>query len=130
MANQQFFFAALIFGEPGVEIIYPDPGFPIYRSMIKYSGAKPIPLVLKEKDNFEVNVERLEELITNKTRLIILNNQNNPTGSFMNENKILKLVNALEKYPEIAILSDEIYSKIIFDNFSMPTLLKYESNNL
>ena len=67
--------------------------------MIKYSGATPVPLVLKEKDNFEVNIELLEKLITNKTRLIILNNPNNPTGSFMNETKISQLVNILEKYP-------------------------------
>ena len=121
------FFATLIFGEPGAEIIYPDPGFPIYRSMIRYSGAKDIPLKLKEEDNFETNYEELEKLITKKTRLIILNNPNNPTGSFMTKSKIDKLVKILEKYPQIAILSDEIYSKIIFDNHSMPTLLKYET---
>ena len=95
--------------------------------MINYSGAKPVPLILKEKDNFEIDAELLEKLITEKTRLIILNNPNNPTGSFMNETKIVQLINILDKYPEIAILSDEIYSKIIFDNLPMPTLLKYES---
>ena len=121
------FFASLIFGEPGAEIIYPDPGFPIYRSMIKYSGATPIPLILEEKDNFEVNLEKLESLINNKTRLIIINNPHNPTGSFMDEDKIKKIVNLLEKYPNIAILSDEIYSEIIFNNNTMPSLLKYES---
>ena len=121
------FFAALIFGEEGKEIIYPDPGFPIYRSMIKYSGAKPVPLVLKEEDNFEINLDQLENLITKKTSLIIINNPNNPTGSFMKEKKIDKLISLLEKFPNVAILSDEIYSKIIFDNQSMPTLLKYES---
>ena len=121
------FFASLIFGEVGAEIIYPDPGFPIYRSMIKYSGATPVPLNLKEKNNFEININDLENLITNKTRLIILNNPNNPTGSFMNQKKINGLVNVLEKFPDIAILSDEIYSKIIFDNETMPTLLKYQS---
>ena len=121
------FFASLIFGEEGKEIIYPDPGFPIYRSMIKYSGAKPVPLVLKEEDNFEVNLDQLENLITKKTSLIIINNPNNPTGSFMKEKKIVKLVSLLEKFPNVAILSDEIYSKIIFDNQSMPTFLKYES---
>ena len=121
------FFAALIFGEEGKEIIYPDPGFPIYRSMIKYSGAKPVPLVLKEEDNFEINLDQLENLITKKTSLIIINNPNNPTGSFMKEKKIVELVSLLEKFPNVAILSDEIYSKIIFDNQSMPTLLKYES---
>ena len=121
------FFAALIFGEENKEIIYPDPGFPIYRSMIKYSGAKAVPLVLDEKDNFEINIDKLEDIITEQTSLIIINNPNNPTGSFMNLEKINKLINLLEKYPNIAILSDEIYSKIIFENNSMPTLLKYES---
>ena len=121
------FFAALIFGEKDAEIIYPDPGFPIYRSMIKYSGAKPIPLILKEKNNFEIDVDELSKLITKKTRQIIINNPNNPTGSFMNESKINNLVKMLEKYPKVVIMSDEIYSKIIFDNNSMPSLLKYES---
>ena len=121
------FFAALIFGEKEAEIIYPDPGFPIYRSMIKYSGAKPIPLILKEKNNFEIDIDELSKLITNKTRLIIINNPNNPTGSFMNESKINNLVKMLEQYPKVAIMSDEIYSKIIFDNNSMPSLLKYKS---
>ena len=121
------FFASLIFGEKGTEIIYPDPGFPIYRSMIKYSGAKPVPLLLKEKNNFEIDIDELSKLITNKTRLIIINNPNNPTGSFMNESKINNLVKMLEKYPKIVIMSDEIYSKIIFDHNSMPSLLKHES---
>ncbi len=121
------FFSALIFGDENKEIIYPDPGFPIYRSMIKYSGAKPVPLNLDEEDNFEINIDKLESLISKKTSLIIINNPNNPTGSFMKEDKIFKLVSLLEKYPNIAILSDEIYSKIIFENLEMPSLLKYES---
>ena len=121
------FFTTLIFGDKDKEIIYPDPGFPIYRSMIKYSGAKPVPLNLKEEDNFEINIKKLENLITNKTSLIIINNPNNPTGSFMKQDKIMKLVNLLEKYPNIAILSDEIYSKIIFEKLKMPSLLKFES---
>ena len=79
------FFAALIFGNNDSEIIYPDPGFPIYRSMIKFSGAKPVPLTLKEKNNFEIDVDELYALINDKTRLIIINNPNNPTGSFMYE---------------------------------------------
>jgi aspartate/methionine/tyrosine aminotransferase len=121
------FFATLIFGEKGKEIIYPDPGFPIYSSMINYSGAKAVPLKLKEEDNFEVSLDKLEELINDKTSLIILNNPNNPTGAFMKENKIKKIINILERYPKLAILSDEIYSKIIFENFSMPSFLKHDS---
>ena len=121
------FFASLIFGEKNAEIIYPDPGFPIYRSMINFSGAKAIPLKLDEEDNFEININKLENLITSKTRLIIINNPNNPTGSFMPKEKIDKLVLVLEKYPNIAILSDEIYSKIIFNKKKMPSLIQYES---
>ena len=89
------FFSLLILGGENNEVIYPDPGFPIYRSMIKYSGAKPVPLKLKEIDNFEINIDELEKLITNKTSLIIINNPNNPTGSFMNKDKIEKIVKLL-----------------------------------
>ena len=121
------FISTLIFGGNKKEIIYPDPGFPIYRSMIKFSGASPIPLYLDEEDNFEINLDKLENLITPKTSLIIINNPNNPTGSFMNENKINKLVKILEKHPNLCILSDEIYSKIIFDNQKMPSLVKYKN---
>lgn len=121
------FISALIFGGKENEIIYPDPGFPIYRSMIKFSGAKPIPLYLDEEDNFEVNINKLEKLITPKTSLIIINNPNNPTGSFMDSNKIDNLVNLLDRYPNVYILSDEIYSKIIFDNLTMPSLIKYQN---
>ena len=121
------FISALVFGGTGNEIIYPDPGFPIYRSMIKFSGATPVPLYLDEKDNFEINLEKLERLITPKTTLIIINNPNNPTGAFMNKNKVDALVNILEKYKNLYILSDEIYSKIIFNNQKMPTLLNYKN---
>ena len=121
------FFATLIFGSNDSEIIYPDPGFPIYRSMIKFSGAKPVSLTLKEKNNFEIDIDELSELINTKTRLIIINNPNNPTGSFMNKQKIENLVKMLNKFPKVAIMSDEIYSKIIFDNNLMPSLLQYES---
>ena len=81
------FYSCLILGGEGNEIIYPDPGFPIYRSMINFSGAKGVPLKLIEKDNFEINIDKLEQLITNKTSLIIINNPNNPTGSYMSRKK-------------------------------------------
>ena len=121
------FYSSLILGGEENEIIYPDPGFPIYRSMINFSGAKAIPLQLSEKDDFEINVDKLEKLITNRTSLIILNNPNNPTGSFMSQSKIDRIAKMLEKYPDVFILSDEIYSKIIFNNKKMPSFLKYEN---
>ena len=121
------FYSSLILGGENNEIIYPDPGFPIYRSMINFSGAKGVPLKLSEEDNFEINIDKLEKLITNKTSLIIINNPNNPTGSFMSRKKIDKIVRMLENYPEIFILSDEIYSKIIFGNNKMPSFLNYET---
>ena len=121
------FFSILMFAEPGAEIIYPDPGFPIYKSVIDYAGAKSIPLELKEKNNFEIDVDSMISLINENTRLIIINNPNNPTGSFMKKNKIDRIVDALEKYPHVAILSDEIYSRLIFDKEKMPSFLNYKS---
>ena len=121
------FYSSLILGGEGNEIIYPDPGFPIYRSMIKFSGAKGIPLELSEEDSFEININKLEKLITKNTSLIIINNPNNPTGSFMNKKKIDRIVKMLEKYPDVFIMSDEIYSKIIFNDQSMPSFINYES---
>ena len=121
------FYSSLILGGEDNEIIFPDPGFPIYRSMIKFSGAKGVPLELDEEDNFEININKLEKLITNKTSLIIINNPNNPTGSFMNKKKIDSIVKMLENYPDVFIMSDEIYSKIIFNDQKMPSFLNYET---
>jgi len=121
------FFSALMLGGENNEIIYPDPGFPIYRSMIKFSGAKPVPLVLSEEDGFQININKLENLITDKTSLIIVNNPHNPTGSFMVKNKINELVKMLERHQHVCILSDEIYSKIIYEKQKMPSLLNYKS---
>ncbi len=121
------FYSSLILGGEGNEIIYPDPGFPIYRSMIKFSGAKGIPLELSEEDNFEININKLEKLITKNTSLIIINNPNNPTGSFMKREKIDEIVKMLDKYPDIYLMSDEIYSKIIFNDHEMPSFLIYEN---
>ena len=119
------FFTILMFGEQGAEIIYPDPGFPIYKSVIDYVGAKAVPLTLSEKDNFEIDIDNMVSLINNNTRLIIINNPNNPTGAFMKKDKIDKIASALSKFPHVAILSDEIYSRLIFDGEQMPSFLKY-----
>ena len=119
------FYAISLFGEPGAEIIYPDPGFPIYKSMINYTGAKAIPLNLTESKDFSINPKKILSLINNNTRLLILNNPNNPTGNFTPKNKIDELVAGLKKFPKVTILSDEIYSRLIFDNKEMPTFFNY-----
>lgn len=119
------YYAITLFGEPGAEIIYPDPGFPIYKSMIDYTGAKAVPFNLTENNNFSLNVEKILSLINNKTSLLILNNPNNPTGNFTERKKIDQLAEGLKKFPDVTILSDEIYSRQIFDGKEMPTFFNY-----
>ena len=119
------YYAITLFGEPGAEIIYPDPGFPIYESMINYTGAKAVPINMLENKDFSINPEKILSLINEKTRLLILNNPNNPTGAFTEKNKIDQLAEGLKKFPNVAILSDEIYSRQIFDSKKMPTFFDY-----
>ena len=119
------YYAISLFGEPGSEIIYPDPGFPIYESMINYTGAKAVPINLLESKNFTLNPEKILSLINSKTRLLILNNPTNPMGSFTEKKIIDKLAKGLKKYPHVAILSDEIYDRLIFDNKPMSTFFNY-----
>ena len=119
------YFAIMLFGEPGSEIIYPEPGFPIYESMIQYSGAKAVPMYLSDKNNFSFNVKDVISLINERTRLLILNNPQNPTGGLIPKEQIDELVIELKKYPNVAILSDEIYSRQIYDNKKMPSFFYY-----
>ena len=119
------YYAITLFGEPGSEIIYPDPGFPIYESMINYTGAKAVPINILENKDFSMNPQKILSLINDKTRLIILNNPNNPTGGFTGKNKINQLAEGLKKFPHVAILSDEIYSRQIFDQKKIPTFFNY-----
>ena len=121
------FFAIQIFGEAGVEIIYPDPGFPIYASAINYSGAKAVPLPLLEKNNFAFSADKLISLINDKTRLIIINNPANPTGGVTSKIEMDKLAKGLEKFPHVAIMSDEIYSHMLYDNQQHNSMLAYKN---
>ena len=118
-------YAISFFGEPGAEIIYPDPGFPIYESMINYTGATAVPYNLNEKKDFSIDSDKVLSLINEKTRLIILNNPHNPTGSFTEKKVIDELVEGLMNFPDVAILSDEIYDRLIFDKKEIPTMLNY-----
>ena len=119
------FFAILMFGEPGAEIIYPNPGFPIYESMIRYSGATPVPMRLLEENGFTFSAEAVLEQITLATRLLILNSPANPTGGVVPKAEFDALVAGLEKHPDVAILADEIYSRLLYDGREHVTLLSY-----
>ncbi len=119
------YYAITLFGEPGAEIIYPDPGFPIYESMINFTGAKAVPIDMLEDKDFSINPKKILSLINENTRLIILNNPNNPTGAFTEKKKIDELAEGLKKFPKVAILSDEIYSRQIFDGKKMPSFFDY-----
>ncbi|WP_349358326.1 pyridoxal phosphate-dependent aminotransferase [Stappia sp.] len=121
------FMAILMFGEPGVDILYPDPGFPIYRSMIEFTGARPVPVPIREENDFAFSAEETLELITPATRLVILNSPANPTGGVTPRGEIEALVAGLEARPDIAILSDEIYGQMTYDGAEHCSLLEFEA---
>lgn len=119
------FAAILMFGEPGAEILYPDPGFPIYRSMIEYTGATPVPVPIREDKGFGISAEETLGLITDKTRLLILNSPANPCGGVTPKSEIDALVAGLADHPDMAIMSDEIYDQLLYDGETHVTLLDY-----
>jgi len=119
------FMAILMFGEPGAEILYPDPGFPIYRSMIEFTGATPVPVPIREENGFAFSAEETLGLITPRTRLLILNSPANPTGGVTPKAEIERLVAGLSEHPDVAILSDEIYGTMTYDGEEHVSLLRY-----
>jgi aspartate/methionine/tyrosine aminotransferase len=119
------FFAVLTFGEPGAEILYPNPGFPIYESIIAFSGATPVPIPLLEENGFAFSAEDVLSRITPATRLIILNSPANPTGGVTPGEEVDKLAAGLARHPGVAVLSDEIYSQMLYDGRRHVSLLHY-----
>ncbi len=117
--------AILMFGGKNKEIIYPNPGFPIYESVINYTGARAIPMKLESKNNFNIDIEKLDNMISKKTSLIILNSPSNPTGALISKNDMDKIVEILEKNPHVHILSDEIYSRIVYEKNTFTSMLTY-----
>lgn len=109
------FFAVMLFGEPGAEIMYPDPGFPIYRSMIEYTGAKAVPIHLREENGFAFSAEEVLAGITDKTRLIIVNSPGNPTGGAAPKEEVEKLARGLADHPHVTLMSDEIYGRMLYN---------------
>lgn len=113
-AKPIMFYTLLALAEPGKEVIYPDPGFPIYRSMIDFCGAKPVPLPLREELDFRFQVDELRPLVNERTALIILNSPHNPTGGVLEPTDLEAIAELCVTY-DVPVLSDEIYEQILYD---------------
>lgn len=118
-------FAMLMFGEPGAQIMYPDPGFPIYRSMIEFTGAEAVPMALHESKGFAFSADEVLGQITDRTRLIIVNSPANPTGGVVPKAELDRFVRGLDDFPEVAVMSDEIYSRMCYDGVPHASLTTY-----
>ena len=118
-------FAVMMFGAPGVEILYPDPGFPPYRSLIDYSGARAVAIPHREENGFAFSADEVLSRITPATRLIILNSPSNPTGGVTPRLEVTRLVEGLLEHPHVAVLSDEIYGQMLYDEQAHVSLLQY-----
>ena len=113
-AKPIMFFVMLAMLEPEHEVIYPNPGFPIYESLINYLGSKAVPVRLREENQFRLNVDELKKLINSKTRLLILNSPQNPTGGVLTHDDLSQIAEIVRKFPDLYILSDEMYSRILY----------------
>ena len=119
------FFSCMLFGGAGSEILYPDPGFPPYREAVRAAGAKAVPYPIREERDFGFDGEEVLSLITPRTRLIILNSPANPTGGVTAREELHKLVAGLKRHPNVMILSDEIYSDLVFDGAPFASLMEF-----
>jgi aspartate/methionine/tyrosine aminotransferase len=109
------FFSIMATVNPGDEVIYPNPGFPIYESVIRFVGGKPVPIPLREENQFRLDVHELAQLITPKTKMLIINSPGNPTGGVLTSEDV-KAIADLVRGKEILVLSDEIYDRIVYDD--------------
>jgi len=125
------FFSLLALADEGDEVIYPNPGFPIYESMINYLGAKAVPIRLHEEKDFSLDVNELAALITDRTKLIILNSPQNPTGGVLSRQDIHDIAEAIGDR-NIMVLSDEIYSRLIFEgeHYSIMSVLGFKDRTI
>ena len=113
-AKPIMFYVMLALGEPGVEIIYPNPGFPIYESMVKFSGATAVPMQLIEERGYHPDLDDLAGKITDNTRLIIINSPNNPCGSVFTREELERIADLVKERPNLYVLADEIYKDILY----------------
>jgi len=114
-AKPIIFFAILALVNPGEEVLYPNPGFPIYESVIKFVGAKPVPIPLKEENDFRIDHEYVKEKVTKKTKMVILNSPENPTGGVLTRDDLKLIADCIAERDDVIVLSDEIYSRIIYE---------------
>jgi len=114
-AKPIMFFALLALAEEGDEVLYPNPGFPIYESMIRFAGARPVAVRLDEERGFSLDVGALEGLLNERTRMLILNSPQNPTGGTLTKEDVAQLVDLLRRHPQVVVLSDEVYSELVYD---------------
>ncbi|UCB61013.1 MAG: pyridoxal phosphate-dependent aminotransferase [Candidatus Bathyarchaeota archaeon] len=114
-AKPIIFFSMLACVEVGNEVMYPNPGFPIYESMIKFLGAKPVPMVLKEENNFAIDADDVVEKVSDKTKMIILNFPENPTGGVLTKESLESIADKVKDRDDLIIVSDEVYSRCIYE---------------
>ena len=117
--------AITMFGEPGGEILYPDPGFPIYRSMIEFTGATPVPLPIREANGFAFDPDDVAERLSPNTRLVIVNSPANPTGGVTPPADVARLAAILAARPDVAVMSDEIYGRMTYDGLPHVSLASF-----
>jgi aspartate aminotransferase len=123
-AKPVMFFSILALVDPGEEVILPSPGFPIYESVISFVGAKPVPLPLREERNFRFDIAELKRLVTKKTRMLVLNSPQNPTGGILTRDDLQEIAQLAVEH-DFIVLSDEIYSRIIYDGFTHTSIIQF-----
>ncbi len=123
-AKPIMFFTILALAQRGNEVIYPNPGFPIYESMIRFCGARPVPMSLLEENDYHPDLRQLATKITDRTRLIILNSPNNPCGSIMTADEIQAIAAVVKRYPNLYVMTDEVYKDILYEgsHFSIASI--------
>jgi len=114
-AKPIMFFTILACVNPGDEVLYPNPGFPIYESVVNFVGAKPVPIPLKEENDFRLDPEYVKGKITKKTKMIILNSPENPTGGVLTREDLKVIADCIADRDDVQVLSDEIYSRLIYE---------------
>ena len=122
-AKPIMFYALLALLDAGDEAIYPDPGFPIYASMIDFAGARGVPLPLRERDDFEPDLDELRHLVTDRTKVIVLNSPHNPTGGMLSDEAIREIAR-LARERDLWVLSDEIYGELVYDGSHRSIMLE------